>query len=532
MPIGYSQEGYRPTAALANLATQGIAPIDVTRGGSIQYAPLAQIQVPSAQPELVTQGISSAMQSIGSGILSPIKAKWESEQALAIETAKQKTLLGQKAAEKRFDLEKELVKFDAEHSGDVDYEEKRTKFVEGIQNLEDRLPSSFSTKKPTPKPVEEPSLDRDFITPTPVSEVVESNLPKRPEKGMAAYFVDKADQTAAGALSALPVTQEAGKSTLSEIEPPQPAIIKEVDYNKSPRPQLPEVNKFKSDAEANAIAETLANKDWNAVVEKDKQGWNVIKLEDRYKDRIKEEETRALASKKEEREQAEFLLKKKKYSSEEETQKALSGMVPVKTTVKPGGEIQTEYKPQVPLKQQVQKAESALPQLDVMLKTINDIKKIAPKGGVIGFRGVGGEAAIKKHIPFTTAYDVDALLGNLKGNIAIKSLQEMRQNSPTGGALGNVSDKDLEMMQNLMGTLKQSVSPEIFYENLNSLQDRLEKTKSEIQGSVSEIKKGFVPIKSGAAEESIPLITSNEQFKALPSGATFKDPTGKIHTKK
>lgn len=115
MPIGYSQEGYRPTTALANLATQGIAPIDVTRGGSIQYAPLAQIQVPSAQPELVTQGISSAIQSIGSGILSPIKAKWESDQALALEREKAKTVAAKEKAKIEAMKEDPLYQAKIEH---------------------------------------------------------------------------------------------------------------------------------------------------------------------------------------------------------------------------------------------------------------------------------------------------------------------------------------------------------------------------------------------------------------------------------
>lgn len=73
-------------ANLANL--QPIQPIDVTRGGALQFQALQPIQVLSSQPELIGQSIAGAVQSIGQGALSGITAKWQEEKDLAKEQRK------------------------------------------------------------------------------------------------------------------------------------------------------------------------------------------------------------------------------------------------------------------------------------------------------------------------------------------------------------------------------------------------------------------------------------------------------------
>ena len=55
-------------------------------------------------------------------------------------------------------------------------------------------------------------------------------------------------------------------------------------------------------------------------------------------------------------------------------------------------------------------------------------------------------------VPDTEAAQLNALLRTLEANVAFKALQEMRANSPTGGALGNVSNVEIEL-------LYQSLSP-------------------------------------------------------------------------
>jgi GH24 family phage-related lysozyme (muramidase) len=64
------------------------------------------------------------------------------------------------------------------------------------------------------------------------------------------------------------------------------------------------------------------------------------------------------------------------------------------------------------------------------------------------------------------AADVKRLRDSLEANIAFNKLNELRQQSPTGGALGNVSDKDMELLKAVVGSLSQDQSPRQFRENL------------------------------------------------------------------
>lgn len=69
------------------------------------------------------------------------------------------------------------------------------------------------------------------------------------------------------------------------------------------------------------------------------------------------------------------------------------------------------------------------------------------------------------------AADVAELRKTIEGNISFSKLNELRQQSPTGGALGNVTDKDLELLKTTLGSLNQNQSPRQFRENLLNLRN-------------------------------------------------------------
>lgn len=65
--------------------------------------------------------------------------------------------------------------------------------------------------------------------------------------------------------------------------------------------------------------------------------------------------------------------------------------------------------------------------------------------------GLGGVAA--PFMPNTPHFDAYTALETVKSNIGFDKLQEMRANSPTGGALGQVSDFENRLLQATMGSL-------------------------------------------------------------------------------
>lgn len=74
-----------------------------------------------------------------------------------------------------------------------------------------------------------------------------------------------------------------------------------------------------------------------------------------------------------------------------------------------------------------------------------------------------------KAIPGTRAHDLQQLIAGIGSNITIDKLQQMRANSPTGGALGQVSNYEDQMLRSAYGSLEQSQSKGQFVANLERL---------------------------------------------------------------
>ena len=82
--------------------------------------------------------------------------------------------------------------------------------------------------------------------------------------------------------------------------------------------------------------------------------------------------------------------------------------------------------------------------------------------------------------------DLEALMKPIEAEAAFSTLQAMREASKTGGALGQVSDKEIELLKNARGALSRSQSKEQFIQNL----ERYKETYNNIiNGSAAYIKK-------------------------------------------
>lgn len=127
------------------------------------------------------------------------------------------------------------------------------------------------------------------------------------------------------------------------------------------------------------------------------------------------------------------------------------------------------------LKQEAQKktdasqAEQAATAGDVVLTDIRRAREkiesapwYSPTAGLLGniLKDVGG----------TAAADVRALTDTVRANIGFDRLQAMREASPTGGALGQVTERELAFLQATLGSLEQSQSEEQLLQNLDRLE--------------------------------------------------------------
>lgn len=83
--------------------------------------------------------------------------------------------------------------------------------------------------------------------------------------------------------------------------------------------------------------------------------------------------------------------------------------------------------------------------------------------------GIIGDAT--KSIPGMPAHDVSKLLDTVKANAGFDRLQQMRDSSPTGGALGQVSERENALLQAAIGNLEQSQGKEQLIYNLKRVKN-------------------------------------------------------------
>lgn len=86
-----------------------------------------------------------------------------------------------------------------------------------------------------------------------------------------------------------------------------------------------------------------------------------------------------------------------------------------------------------------------------------------------------GPGSLLSYIPGSQAANFEADINALKSNIAFNELAEMRQASKTGGALGQVSDKEGELLQSALGSLSLWQGPSNFRKNLNQIKETLQR---------------------------------------------------------
>ena len=87
-----------------------------------------------------------------------------------------------------------------------------------------------------------------------------------------------------------------------------------------------------------------------------------------------------------------------------------------------------------------------------VLDTIGEAKKLT------GWN-TAGAGGVLKMLPMTDARELAGKVETIKANLGFDRLQEMRQNSPTGGALGAVAVQELTALQSTVASLDQLQTP-------------------------------------------------------------------------
>jgi len=125
-----------------------------------------------------------------------------------------------------------------------------------------------------------------------------------------------------------------------------------------------------------------------------------------------------------------------------------------------------------------------------VLEDIGRAKEIALNDPFLTTGFVGG---ILKNVGGTKAKTLNELTSTIKANIGFDRLQRMRDESPTGGALGQVAVQELVALQNSLGSLDQSLDDAELVRNLTRLEAQYKTTQMRLyQAALQDQRNGKI----------------------------------------
>ncbi len=115
-----------------------------------------------------------------------------------------------------------------------------------------------------------------------------------------------------------------------------------------------------------------------------------------------------------------------------------------------------------------QKIQAQVGKAETVIGKVGDaINQLSGPFGGLGRAGfIGGLA---KGLPGSNAFVLDKTLDTIKANLSFDALQQMRDNSPTGGALGQVAVQELKMLESTVSALDTGLPAATLKTNLNDI---------------------------------------------------------------
>jgi hypothetical protein len=203
----------------------------------------------------------------------------------------------------------------------------------------------------------------------------------------------------------------------------------------------------------------------------------------------------------------------------------------------PGGPTTVPLAPK-----ELQAREAKFPQATTALKTfdstsdnlIKDLERLKKHPGLSNITGV-----IAGRTPSLTVQgrEAQALYDKIIARGGFQELQSLRQSSPTGGALGNVSNQEGQSLRQAFGALDRT-------QDASSIRNEIDRLVENIGGAKTRVREAFdmtydyknTTPRSNTASPATPNaatvnIKSNAEYDALPSGTIFVDPNGQQRRK-
>jgi hypothetical protein len=208
----------------------------------------------------------------------------------------------------------------------------------------------------------------------------------------------------------------------------------------------------------------------------------------------------------------------------------------------PGGpaDVKTSEKRQ----QDFSSMQASFQSLDALARDANELA-LHP-----GLKGNYGLQGVLPNLPGGQAADANAKLLSLKAKSAFTTLQDMRNSSKTGGALGAVSDKEMALLQANIAALDKAQSYEQVVQEFKKIVDYTSTAKSRIAAAYNDHWNNDKAGAKGVADPNAPAlgapkpgapaapakasdpqgpirVNTPEEAAKLPSGTIFLTPDGR-----
>lgn len=100
-----------------------------------------------------------------------------------------------------------------------------------------------------------------------------------------------------------------------------------------------------------------------------------------------------------------------------------------------------------------------------------------------GFDRIFGVMGVFPNMPGGAAADAQTFLSEVTTKLSAKALQDMREASKTGGAVGQVTEREWPRLESLIANLAQSQSAAQARQNLQRIKDQLDSTRQNIKAA-------------------------------------------------
>jgi hypothetical protein len=133
----------------------------------------------------------------------------------------------------------------------------------------------------------------------------------------------------------------------------------------------------------------------------------------------------------------------------------------------------------------MQQTQNELFALDQILAKTTKAKELANEGGAATRYGT---YSVLSRLPFgTDSKELAGIITSLQANLGFNELQDMRKNSPTGGALGSVSNLEIGLLISAVTALDPGMGVEAFNEQLDLVKKHYDNFKRSLMGVSSNV---------------------------------------------